>query len=293
MEAEKLLTICIPTYNRRRYLEATLNYLADSPFRNCPTVVINDASPDDTKIVESEYPHVEWIDNKFNVGYCNLLRCAEYVATPYLWIIGDDDQYDFSHVEDVVEIMKEGKVELIHVGAHTDKPWIHGGVITTPREAHSKGYNYFRYASFMGCNIYKTATFIKYVREGYNNVVNSYPHMPCLHSFWEEDKPIYISKNQIAKAIIGNQSYSFDQCWGWWGNSCRLLKSKKDQQLAFFDQFYGLSLKHILFVRYSRFNKKISKKTYRVHQSFTPRHLRLLSFILFPAYWIARLFHLT
>ncbi len=237
MSAETLLTICIPTYNRCDYLKRTLNYLMESPFKECEIVVLNNASNDGTAKLANMFPHIRMITNKCNIGYANILRCGEYVDTPYIWIIGDDDEYDFSYVDDIVSIMQDGNIGLIHVGAHTDEAWMHGGQAIKPKEALIQGYHFFKYTSFIGCNIIRTDIFKRYLIEGYNNLVNGYPHMPCLLSFFENDEIIYISKNQIAKAIVGNQSYNFDKFIGWWLGTSNLLRHKRDRRMCFFDQF--------------------------------------------------------
>lgn len=246
-EITSLLTICIPTHNRCKYLDRTLTYLLNSPFKNCPIFVFNNASTDETKKLAEKYCEVTFITHKFNIGgSANILRSAEYASTPYLWIIGDDDEYDFSDISDIIDVMKEGKVGLLQVGAHTDKEWLHGGRYYTPRNAYNCGYQYFRFASFIGCDIFKTEVFRKYISKGYNNAINFYPHMPCIFSFWENNEDIYISKNRIAKAIIGNQCYDNEKMLNWWAETCLLINSDKDRKACFFDQFCFQQKNHFL-----------------------------------------------
>lgn len=285
-----LLTICIPTYNRCSYLKKTLEYLCDSPFKDCEIYVLNNASTDDTAKLSESFPNVTIINNRFNIGYSNILRCAEYGTAPYLWIIGDDDEYDFSYTEDIIRVMSEGKIGLIHVGAHTDKPWTHGGRSITPRNAVNLGYPFFKYTSFIGCNIIRRDYVEKYTISGYNNLGNGYPHMPCLFSFFENEETIYISKNQIAKAVVGNQSYNFDRFLLWWGETSKLLGDIRDQKECFFQQFcFGNKFKMLSVWRYKYLHKQLSKRSFDVSLQFFSAPVRIASIFGAPFYSLYRM----
>jgi len=282
----ELLTICIPTFNRFSYLKETLRQLNCSPLKDCEIFVLDNASTDNTSELAHLFPNVEFITNRFNIGYANILRCAEYGTAQYVWIIGDDDEYDFSYIDDIFNVMKEGNIGLIHVGAHTDTPWTHGGQTITPRYAINSGYNFFKFTSFIGCNIIRRDYIEKHIISGYNNLVAGYPHMPCLLSFFENDCPIYISQNHITKALIGNQSYNNDRLIKWWSDTCKLLKSKNDQKLCFFDQFKGDHLKMLLFFKLQHIKKELSSASLEASVGFFSVRERILASCLFPLYLI-------
>jgi hypothetical protein len=61
--------------------------------------------------------------------------------------------------------------------------------------------------------------------------------MPFLLSFYEQDKNIYITKNRIVKAVIGNQTSSYDDFYLHWVNTAMLLKNVKDRSIMFMDPF--------------------------------------------------------
>lgn len=294
METEKnikeLLTICIPTYNRKGYLKHTLDQFLKSPFKDCDIFVLNNASTDGTDLLAEDYlsfPNIRFINNKYNIGgSANIIRCVEYGDSPYIWIIGDDDTYDFSFTEDVLNEIRKEEIPLIHVGAHTDKRWAFGGEYLTPRQALNKGYSYFKYGSFMGCSIYKRNVISRYIIEAYRNIYNSYPHMPILISIFENDQSFYISKNRIARASVGNQGYRFDEMIQWWSGTCNLLKSKNDRKLAFFNQFDGEILKLILSWKYEK--NVISKASIKCVLSFLNAHERLSITLLYPPYYFYR-----
>lgn len=268
-DLKSLLTICIPTYNRYKYLDSTLKQITNSPFKECEIYVSDNCSIDETKSIVEKYPSVVYKRNKFNIGgNANILRCAEYGQGTYLWIIGDDDVYDFSNIEDVIEKLKEEKLELVHVGAHTDVPWKFGGQNKKIKDLVDDGYPYFRFSSFIGCNIIKRDSFLKEIINGYKNINYSYPHMPYLLSLYEKNSYIYISKNQITKAILGNQSYTFCECIIWWLNTSLLLRNRQDQIKCFFDQFNGSNKELTKLFFYSYKQSKINKESYNVIKKF-------------------------
>jgi|GEM_PF-2643859 len=95
-----LLSICIPTYNRPKYLRACLV----SAFKNISAdnlakieVVISDNSDNEaTKLVADEFrnrgSHVNYIKNEINIGGPrNLLQALNAGQGKYLWLCGDDD----------------------------------------------------------------------------------------------------------------------------------------------------------------------------------------------------------
>lgn len=280
---EKYLDICIVTYNRAEYLRKTLETFESSALKNCDIFVLDNCSTDKTpEVISSFGPSVKHIRNKYNIGAnANILRAYETGDKPYVWVIGDDDEYDFTNVSDLLKILQEGNIELLHIGAHVDSEWSFGGKVYNTRDLFSKGYHFFKYSSFIGCNIVKREACIKYLVSGYNNIGNSYPHMPYLLSFFEENKQIYLSKSRICRAVIGNQGYNREQFLVWWAKTCKILKNRDDQKKCFFDQFQketlrsAISMRSELIISRSKFEKE-TQKTVMDHFSYTNKSLSLL-----------------
>ena len=237
------LGIFIITYNRVEFLNRTLNYLAVSPLRLYPITILDNASTDNTAVVASamirNLPNMVVISNKVNVGAnANFLKAFEYSKHEYTWVICDDDTFDLSEINDVLEVLEEGKVNLIHVGAHTQKVWRMGGKYSTPKELLLEHYAYFKFSSFMPCNIFKTDKFNKeYLVKGYNNIGNSYPHMPFLLGIYSSNEKLYVAKRQIVFAHLGGQSYSYKEWYPWWMKTCELLIAPTEVKRAYLDQW--------------------------------------------------------
>lgn len=98
------LQIIIVTYNRAKFLERTLNSLLNeaSPVRDVDILVQNNCSTDNTEQVcetfKQKFHNFSYITNRYNVGACvNIAKAYENFSKDYLWIIGDDDVYDWSN----------------------------------------------------------------------------------------------------------------------------------------------------------------------------------------------------
>jgi abequosyltransferase len=92
------LSICIPTYNRAKFLPDLLNsILREVDINNPVEICISDnASSDNTKDLIEEYrkryPHIVYFCWSENMGFDrNLLKAVELARGEYCWLMGSDD----------------------------------------------------------------------------------------------------------------------------------------------------------------------------------------------------------
>ena len=94
----KLLSICIPTFNRPNYLRNCLNsiYLAKKNFRINFEICITDNTEINVnksvlKHFKSRLP-IKYINNKKNIGSArNIIKSVAISNSKFAWILGDDD----------------------------------------------------------------------------------------------------------------------------------------------------------------------------------------------------------
>lgn len=98
MNQETILTIAIPTYNRKDSLIGTLNALLPQMVSDCNLLIIDNCSdiPVESYVLEmfESYPELKFkiFRNKVNIGGdSNIIRCFEFCETEWLWTLGDDD----------------------------------------------------------------------------------------------------------------------------------------------------------------------------------------------------------
>jgi len=115
------LSIVIITYNRSNYLQRLLESLSKSVFKDCEIWVLNNASTDNTLQVCEEYKQIiknlNIVTHQFNIGAdANILRAYEYGDKYYKWILCDDDILHFDKMEDLLDVLKTKKSDLIRIG---------------------------------------------------------------------------------------------------------------------------------------------------------------------------------
>ena len=180
---EENLEIVLITYNRYKDLENTLKKFSDGPFSLCKITILDNCSDDKTPEICVKYknifPNMTIIRHKKNIGgNANILRAAETSTSNYTWVICDDDNYDFSDCQDIINAINSGKYDLISPGSPAEQEW-ERGLSTSVKKLIEKGSFYFVARSFVPGTIFKTELFDSIcVLEGYANIHNFFPYFP-------------------------------------------------------------------------------------------------------------------
>ena len=113
----RLLSLCIPTYNRARFLEISLKAILESinPIhaKDIQIVISNNLSEDDTTAVIESFQaqnfDIDWvvIQQKINIGPSNVTVVTQYATGDYLWILSDDDIVMPEAINNIFPILKE------------------------------------------------------------------------------------------------------------------------------------------------------------------------------------------
>ena len=117
-----MLEILLITYNRCSSLARTLGALRDSVARDLPVTVLDNCSHDDTRNVVDSFKNegilnIRYIRHEINIGACaNVLRAYELATARYVWIICDDDDYNFCEFGGVSDILKCDNPDVLVVG---------------------------------------------------------------------------------------------------------------------------------------------------------------------------------
>ncbi len=110
----KLISFCIPTYNRAKYLRRTLESMLSQVGPDVELVISDNGSTDDTHALVRRYqqifPHLLYVRNGANLGYdLNLLRCLKLARAEYVWFFGSDDLLNEGAVETVRRRIREAR----------------------------------------------------------------------------------------------------------------------------------------------------------------------------------------
>lgn len=203
MNNEKL-EIVIPTWNRAKYLENTLIQFMNSPFFNYKITIIDNDSTDNTneicKKYEQIFPNLIIVKNNKNIGLAgNILRCLEVATAEYMWIVGDNDNYDFSDCSEIFNEMEKSWPDIIFIQGK------YGDVNislreTTTHELTEKGYgnDFIILMGTLSGYIFKTEYITpECLQQGYNMAKYLYPQLVIANKALNENFKIYISSKRI------------------------------------------------------------------------------------------------
>lgn len=117
------LDVMILTYNRSDFLKIALKAICESTATWNRTVVLNNASTDNTldivKEVQREYPKrkIEIITNEVNLGNVgNFKRSQEIASNKYVAIFHDDDAVHPEYIDRAMKLMHEHKKVVMSSG---------------------------------------------------------------------------------------------------------------------------------------------------------------------------------
>lgn len=90
------ITVCLPTYNRARYLVQCLGSILAQTFRDFEVIVSDNCSTDATPEVVGTFndPRIRYVRNARNIGvFPNMNQCLDLARGEYVCILHDDDLY--------------------------------------------------------------------------------------------------------------------------------------------------------------------------------------------------------
>jgi len=134
------LSICIPTYNRAKFLPELLDSIVSQVSKESPVeiCVSDNASEDNTKELidtyKKIYPHIVYFCWPKNMGFDhNLLKAVEIASGEYCWLMGSDDTIVEGALRKVLNKLKFNKNDIllceriecnINIKPLTQKKWL-------------------------------------------------------------------------------------------------------------------------------------------------------------------------
>lgn len=212
------LEIIIITYNRKKYLQRTLEKLLEenSPVKNCQITVLDNNSTDATSEYAEEFAkahnNVVHIKNKYNVGGdANFVKAVELVNKEYFWILGDDDLYDWSNWQEVENAI-ENDNDMIFLMNEQYENEVKNICKNFPKLKKTKNIDITKkailtaYFVFIFSAIYKKSLVDDNVMKNmYDMVCTKCPQAALFCKVLNENKSLYILKN---KEIV---KYGYDE----------------------------------------------------------------------------------
>lgn len=115
------LEIVLITYNRKKHLQKTFEQIfsEDSPIKNFPITILDNKSDDGSSELIEEYklkfPNIKHIIHNHNIGgNANIARAYETASKEYVWVLCDDDYYDWSNWDEIQNAIESDKYDLLY-----------------------------------------------------------------------------------------------------------------------------------------------------------------------------------
>lgn len=197
-----LLEIFIVTYNRKMFLQKTLEkvFELESPIRNCKVTILNNASTDGTSEViesfKSNHQNIVHIQNARNInGNANVAKAYENAEKKYLWVLCDDDEYQWEGWYQVEQAMSDDYDAIVVANyAHPAKGIEH----------------LFKQMGFVAAAIYKSDIITDTVMNNVEFCISTmFPQLALASALINDNKKIFICEKWIVNMVPheGLESY--------------------------------------------------------------------------------------
>ena len=196
MRVRDRLQIILITYNRAKFVQRTFErfFYEGSPVYDYDFLVLDNNSSDNTADIVRKFakthPNVRYSKNRYNLGISgNIAKAMEIAEKDYVWIIGDDDKFDFSNWNEVEEAISNNE-KVICIARYA-----------VPEEyKNSPAYQLFQ-LTFITGGIYSTSLFSDTtIKNAFDSVYTLFSHIPPVISHLNNGGKIYT----VNKAISDN-----------------------------------------------------------------------------------------
>ena len=187
------LQIVLITYNRAVLLKRTLETIMgdDSPIRDFDITILDNHSTDETcdivKQFAQNHQNLKYEKNIHNLGLNgNIIKAYLAGRKKYVWVLCDDDSYDFSHWDDVVAAIQN------------DEDYILVSRYALPDDHKDDPAHIFMQASFVPASIIKTSLITDAVaRNMIETSETLFPHLNIIATMINTHKKICVMKHGI------------------------------------------------------------------------------------------------
>lgn len=193
MSAKDKLQIILITFNRERFLSKTLASLFcdTSPVKDFDITVLDNHSTDGTSLLvrryQSQHHNLHYTCHNRNIGgNVNIARAFEIARRDYLWVICDDDEYDWSAWDEIEVAITENK-KLICVSD-----------FNIPNEKRKDTAYLIHQAAFLPSIIIHTSLLSDAViRNIYDSSVFLFPHLAPVIMYINQGGNIYLTPKPL------------------------------------------------------------------------------------------------
>lgn len=191
MNIKDKLDIFIITYNRANHIQETLEQILaeNSPIKDFDITIIDNNSTDNTAEIihkyQQQHPNILYKKNRYNIGgNANIARTFEYAQKDYIWVLADNDFYNWEKWYEVEDAINSGKDAVMTA------------IYECPKYDIAQ---FFIQMTFLPGVIYKTDLIDENVIANMQfNISNMFPHLAVASRLINEKRDVAI----VSKAIV-------------------------------------------------------------------------------------------
>jgi hypothetical protein len=238
MSSQEKLQLTIITFNRSRHLARTLATFTaeDSPVRGHDILVLDNASTDDTREVvaglQQQFPRIAYQRNPYNIGAnANIARAFETGRKDYLWIVADDDLYDWSDWPEVEAAIERGEQAIII------------SRMELPAEPNPPASRVLHQAALVSACVFSRSLLNATVfRNLYDNVHTMFPHLIPLVHLLNDGGRFHVIRGQIVKHGSYENQTAEDTSWSRGVAEAKLYRKARSMS---FEVGFALAISHL------------------------------------------------
>jgi abequosyltransferase len=222
---DKILSICIPVYNRESDLKECLNSIEKNYVDGIEVVISDNKSTDKTVEVIKEFEKripIVWMTKNKHSGFDeNCINVISMSTGEYCWILGSDDKVSDGGIELLISKILVGKDDVIHFsysqdGVHTSpiNESSHGDLSISDYIAKVKYIAQLKNLSlafmFISCIAFKRKKWIDKPLLIRDSIGTNYVHAFVMHSIISSRSSIYVTNKVLVTAKLSENEWTKD-----------------------------------------------------------------------------------
>jgi glycosyltransferase involved in cell wall biosynthesis len=197
------LSITIPSYNRHKELQATLDALYVNAFPSSVEILIidNHSQPALRESLATRYadcaPAPQWIRNPANIGLAgNLLRCFEAAQGEWIWLLGDDDAPLADAVSGILKAIEaaESGTALLKFNSSNGGEVAEDTVLTNMAQLSERcsSAGFYSNLLFISSGVFRRTAYLPHLASGYHWAYSLAPHLAMTFNVLASGKSILL-----------------------------------------------------------------------------------------------------
>jgi len=149
-QAQPLVSVIIPTYNRSDLLKNAIESVLTQDYKNMEIIIVNDAGDDVSTVVSSfSDPRLQYISHPENKG-CSATRNTgiQNAKGKYIAYLDDDDIYYPNHISTLVEYLERHNAHIAYTDTYKREECVENGEIKVVRKEIENSQDYDQIALY-------------------------------------------------------------------------------------------------------------------------------------------------